>query len=132
MSFAADIAKFVERAKGNIDTATRQATVLLATDVVMSSPVDKGRFRANWQFSAAGIQRATTVAIDRGGIVTRNRLVAEIQRTGAGGVTYLSNSLPYAVRLENGWSDQAPRGMVKVAVQNFQHYVSQAAKDANK
>ncbi|WP_353631075.1 HK97 gp10 family phage protein [Achromobacter xylosoxidans] len=132
MSFAADIAKFVERAKGNIDAATRQATVLLAQGVILKSPVDTGRFRANWQFSAASIQRATTTALDRGGQVTMNRLVAEIQQTGAGGVTYLSNSLPYAVRLENGWSKQAPQGMVKLTVQEFQHYVSQAAKDANK
>ncbi|MGY6271008.1 HK97 gp10 family phage protein [Achromobacter denitrificans] len=132
MSFAADIAKFVERAKGNVDTATRQATVLLAQGVILKSPVDTGRFRANWQFSASGIQRATSVAVDRGGQVTLNRLVAEIQRTGAGGVTYLSNSLPYAVRLENGWSKQAPQGMVRLTVQEFQHYVSQAAKDANK
>ena len=58
--------------------------------------------------------------------------MAEIQRTGAGGVTYLSNSLPYAVPLENGWSKQAPQGMVKLTAQEFPQYVSQAAKDANK
>ncbi|MGK0556161.1 HK97 gp10 family phage protein [Bordetella bronchiseptica] len=132
MSFTADLGKFAARAKGNIDTATRQATVLLAQGVILKSPVDTGRFRANWQFSSAGIQRATSLAVDLGGQVTLNRLVAEIQSTGAGGVTYLSNSLPYAVRLENGWSKQAPQGMVKLTVQEFQHYVSQAAKDANK
>lgn len=27
---------------------------------------------------------------------------------------YFANSLPYAFRLENGWSKQAPMGMVKV------------------
>ncbi|AWP80933.1 hypothetical protein B7P04_17100 [Bordetella bronchiseptica] len=132
MSFTADLGKFVARAKGNVDTATRQATVLLAQGVILKSPVDTGRFRANWQFSAAGVQRGTTMAIDPGGQVTLHRLVAEIRQTAAGGVTYLSNSLPYAVRLENGWSKQAPQGMVKLTVQEFQRYVSQAAKDANK
>lgn len=132
MSFTADLGKFVERAKGNIDTATRQATVLLAQGVILKSPVDTGRFRANWQFSAAGVQRITSMEVDPGGQMTLQRLVAEIQATGAGGVTYLSNSLPYAVRLENGWSKQAPQGMVRLTVQEFQHYVSQAAKDAKK
>ncbi|MFJ1075569.1 HK97 gp10 family phage protein [Bordetella bronchiseptica] len=132
MSFTADLGKFAARAKGNIDTATRQATVLLAEGVIMKSPMDKGRFRANWQFSAAGIQRATSMAVDPDGQVTLHRLVADIKQTRAGGVTYLSNSLPYAVRLENGWSKQAPQGMVKLTVQEFQQYVSQAAKDANK
>ncbi|CFO10931.1 Uncharacterised protein [Bordetella pertussis] len=47
-------------------------------------------------------------------------------------MTYLSNSLPYAVPLENGWSKQAPQGMAKLTAQEFQRYVSQAAKDANK
>lgn len=132
MSFSADLGKFVARAKGNIDTATRQATVLLAQGVILKSPVDKGRFRANWQFSAAGIQRAASMAVDPGGQVTLHRLVAEIKQSRAGGVTYLSNSLPYAIPLENGWSKQAPQGMVKLTAQEFQQYVSQAAKDANK
>lgn len=203
MSFAADIAKFVERAKGNIDTATRQATVLLAQGVILKSPVGNpelwaenahavyarethnlfvdainsnltkgekrvrragksrlremyplpsgemrtskrdpeakvgstyvgGRFRANWMFGSGVIPRETVEAFDRSGQATIKRLVAQISNTGAGGVTYLSNSLPYAVRLENGWSQQAPQGMVKLTVQEFQHYVSQAAKDANK
>ena len=109
MSFTADLGKFVARAKGNVDTATRQATVLLAQGVILKSPVDTGRFRANWQFSAAGVQRGTTMAIDPGGQVTLHRLVAEIRQTAAGGVTYLSNSLPYAVRLETGGQSRLPR-----------------------
>lgn len=132
MSFTADLGKFAARAKGNIDTATRQATVLLAKGVILKSPFDTGRFRANWQFSAAGIQRATSMAVDPDWQVTLHRLVADIKQTRAGGVTYLSNSLPYAVPLENGWSKQAPQGMAKLTAQEFQRYVSQAAKDANK
>jgi len=132
MSFSADISRFVARAKGNIDQATREATVLLAQGVVLKSPVDTGRFRGNWMFSPGVIPRGTVPGVDPAGHTTLSRLVAEIGRTGAGGVTYLSNNLPYAVRLENGWSDQAPQGMVRLTAMEFQQYVSQAARDAKK
>lgn len=132
MSFSADITRFIQRANGDIDRATREATVLLAQGVVLKSPVDTGRFRQNWQFSAAGIDRATSPGVDPQGQMTLRRLIAEIGKTGSGGVTFLSNSLPYAVRLENGWSDQAPHGMVKLTAQEFQQYVSQAAKGSKK
>jgi hypothetical protein len=35
---------------------------------------------------------------------------------GAGTVTYLCNNMPYGVRLEFGWSKQAPEGMVRINV----------------
>ncbi len=132
MSFSADITRFIQRANGNIDRATREATVLLAQTVVTRSPVDTGRFRNNWQFSAAGIDRTISPGVDPQGQMTIKRLVLAIRKTGSGGITYLSNSLPYAVRLENGWSDQAPHGMVKLAAQEFQQHVSQAAKGSKK
>jgi len=37
-----------------------------------------------------------------------------------GDIVYLANNLPYAQRLEDGWSQQAPEGMVKLTVQRFQ------------
>lgn len=50
MSFTADLGKFAARAKGNIDTATRQATVLLAKGVILKSPFDTGAFARTGNF----------------------------------------------------------------------------------
>ena len=129
MSFSADIAKFVVQAKGNIDEAARRATILLAQGVILKSPVDTGRFRGNWMFAAGAVPRQTVETLDPTGQTTLSRLIAQIGTTGAGGVTYLANSLPYAVRLENGWSKQAPAGMVRITVQEFQQYVTKAANE---
>jgi len=129
VTFSADIAKFVVQAKGNIDEAARRATILLAQGVILKSPVDTGRFRGNWMFAAGAVPRQVLETVDPGGQTTLSRLVAQIGRTGAGGVTYLSNNLPYAVRLENGWSKQAPQGMVRLTATEFQAYVSQAAAE---
>ena len=43
----------------------------------------------------------------------------------AGDVIYLTNNLPYAVPLEEGYSKQAPAGMVALTVQDFQSVVAQ-------
>ncbi|WP_026641119.1 hypothetical protein [Bordetella petrii] len=129
MTFSADIAKFVAQAKGNIDEAARRATILLAQGVILKSPVDTGRFRGNWMFAVGAVPRQTVTTTDPSGQTTMARLINEIWPTGAGGVTYLSNNLPYAVRLENGWSKQAPQGMVRLTAQEFQAYVSKAANE---
>lgn len=131
MTFSADIAKFVVQAKGNIDEAARRATILLAQGVILKSPVDTGRFRGNWMFAAGAVPRQTLTTTDPSGQATLSRLIAQIDTTGAGGITYLSNNLPYAVRLENGWSKQAPQGMVRLTAQEFQAYVSKAANEVH-
>jgi hypothetical protein len=35
-------------------------------------------------------------------------------------VIYLQNSLPYALRLENGWSKQAPGGVLALTVNELE------------
>jgi hypothetical protein len=48
-------------------------------------------------------------------------------------VHFLTNNLPYALRLEYGWSkNQAPAGMVGLAVAEFQSIVRDAAAEVNK
>lgn len=132
MTFSADISRFVAQAKGAVDEATRRATVLLAQGVVLKSPVDTGRFRGNWMFGSGAVPRGVSEVVDASGQATLARLIALIGKSSAGGVTYLSNNLPYAVRLENGWSDQAPQGMVRLTSMEFQHYVTQAANEVRK
>ena len=47
----------------------------------------------------------------------------------SGDVVYFVNGLPYAYRLENeGWSKQAPAGMIKISVTEFDQYVRAAIK----
>lgn len=85
-----------------------------------------GQFRANWNVSPATPNSTTTESTDR------SRGDAEAQKalsTPAGGVLYLANGLPYARRLEyEGWSKQAPSGMVRLSVTEFRDFVEQAAR----
>ena len=75
-----------------------------------------GRFRANWQIGIGSMDTSTTEDTDAGGSATIARLSAEAQGIKAGQVVFLSNSLPYAQRLEAGWSKQAPSGLVALTI----------------
>lgn len=144
MSFALQLQKFADKAKANTDLVVQKVTLDVARSVIEKSPVGNpdlwkgpapagyvgGRFRANWMFGVGKVDTTTTEDTDKNGGATLNRLAAAIGATGAGGVTFISNSLPYGPRLEyEGWSKQAPQGMVRITVAEFQQYVNKAARE---
>lgn len=78
-----------------------------------------GRFRANWQFGVGSADTTTTEGTDANGNATLARLKGAIDGAKIGGTWIVSNSLPYAKRLEYGWSKQAPAGMVRLTAQEL-------------
>lgn len=125
MSFSVDLTRWVAKAQGNVDKVLRQTVMLAAQGIVQRSPVDTGRFRANWQFSVGGPDLTTSERIDPSGSITMARIRSQIAGIKAGPTVYLTNSLPYAYRLEfEGWSDQAPNGMVRVTLAGLQAAVN--------
>lgn len=114
MSFALELAALVEKTKGDLDKAVRQAVVLTAQSLVLKSPVDTGRFRANWNLGVGTMDVATSEATDKAGAAVVARVAAMMAEQKAGQVFYITNSLPYAKPLEYGHSKQAPAGMVRL------------------
>lgn len=114
----------------DLETVVRKATLDLFTAVVRRSPVDTGRFKGNWNASYG------TPKLTVGGRADQTKLgsvganmkaeLRIIESLPVGGVTYLSNGMPYAARLEHGWSGQAPSGMVKLAAEEFSRMVAKA------
>lgn len=87
-----------------------------------------GRFRANWQYGRGAANTGTSEEVDASGQVSINRFVEGSGEKPAGHVHYITNSLPYAIPLENGHSSkQAPQGMVGLTVLEFQPIVKAAA-----
>lgn len=121
MSFESDLQAFADKAKGKMDTVVRKVTIEVGNSLVMMSPVDTGRFRGNWQHGVDVPNPLTTLATDKIGTPTMARL--QSSAVGAGTVQYITNSLPYAVRLENGWSKQAPQGMVRITAARFRNFL---------
>ena len=155
-SFALSIAAFAAKAGAAADAVVRKTVLDIGTKIVERSPVGKkelwldnidrasrglkplpenyvgGRFRANWQYgnySGAGVPSAELDDIDPSpaeGNVSTARLAAAIPANACGMVHVIINNLPYAEKLENGHSTQAPQGMVGLTVQEFRSIVDAA------
>ncbi len=121
--FSIPLDALAAKSKLSIATVARKVTLDLFRAVVLRSPVDTGRFRANWNASIGAPNYATT------GATNQSRGLSEAARAASlpiGGVNYLSNGLPYAARLESGYSKQAPAGMVRLAALEYNDYVRKA------
>jgi hypothetical protein len=119
------IDRLVANAKEDLHTVVRKSTFHVFRSVVLRSPVDTGRFRANWNASFGAPEYTTTVSTNEGRGITEASKALSFP---VGGVAYLSNGLAYAVQLEHGYSKQAPAGMVKLAAAEFARFVQGAAK----
>ncbi|ENU91600.1 hypothetical protein F971_02692 [Acinetobacter vivianii] len=75
--------------------------------LVVSSPVDTGTYRASHIVSIGSVDMGV-----REPEVNANQDAAiQAVKIKLGNLVYIQNNLPYAERLENGWSDQAPQGI---------------------
>lgn len=126
-SFELNIQQFVDKAKGNIDLVLRKISLDMFSRVIMKSPVDTGRFRANWQVTINSILSGTISAVDKSGGATLSRVSATTLGMKAGDTITLVNNLSYARGLEYGRSKQAPNGMVRITLQEFGAVVTAAA-----
>jgi hypothetical protein len=102
------------------------AIALIALDslrgVVRKSPVDTGRFRGNWIVSKNAANTTSSQVTDKNGgqTITKGSGVINTFKMNADSRIIIQNNLPYANRLENGWSKQAPNGMVALTVAEMQ------------
>ncbi len=104
---------------GSLRDAVEYIGIQAIRRVDMRSPVDTGRFRANWTISIGEPSSAITPVEDKTGSTTvagNVAALAEYPKDGKFPVIYLQNNLPYAERLEFGHSAQAPSGMVAITV----------------
>lgn len=127
MSFALDVSKFVEKAKKNPEKVMRQVSIKLFSAIIKASPVDTGRFRMNWMASGGTPATGTTDATDKSGNIATGNATSFVLKAADWREFTLTNNLPYAQRLEYGWSQQAPQGMVRTNVSRFQQLINEEA-----
>lgn len=132
-TFSLQLQRFIEKAGDNVDQVVRKSALQVAQSVILKSPVDTGRFRANWNVAFGRVDSLTTPSTDKSGAKTTDRI--RIQLNGwevESGDIFLTNSLPYAIPLEYGHSSQAPAGMVRITVAEWNGFVAQAANEVPK
>ena len=116
------------RAAGREDQLVRASALGLGAAIVQKSPVDTGRFRANWQYGAGQINFSTDAPEDKTGSSSIGKIAVGLQGWKRGETIYVTNSLPYAKRLEyDAWSKQATAGMVRISVMEFKANIKKQA-----
>lgn len=110
----------------------RKVALELFKRVIYKTPVDTGRARSNWQVTIGTTASGTVEIDDKSGAATMGKAVADSRGFKAGDTIYLTNNLPYIRRLEEGWSRQAPAGMVALTVQEFAAVVNQISVEMSK
>lgn len=144
MSFTVDLQRFAQKAGSKADEAVGGIVFNIAAELDRRSPVGDatywknpppagyvgGRFRANWQLGVDTVPRGERNAVDPNGTVALPAIAAAIPDEAAGKVFWIANNVPYAQRIEYGWSRQAPQGLVGLTTQNFQQIVREAVERA--
>lgn len=139
-TFAADIRAWVDKTKDDADKVVRYALTTLDSRLVQRSPVGDakywqrpapkgytgGRFRGNWQMTAGSPATGPKDLIDKDGSATIAAHASVTSVARAGEIYYLVNNLPYSKRIEEGWSRQAPVGLVALTVVEWNNIVENA------
>ena len=118
-NFSLDLAKFIEHAQGNIDKAVRQTVALIAQELDSRTPRDTGRLVANWQFGQYSPPTGIVNSVELGAGAVGKRIASEAATVKAGGEVWIVNNLPYAGKIEYGYSQKSPAGMVRVTLANL-------------
>jgi hypothetical protein len=138
--FTLQLQQFAAKAKERADDVVGLVVVKVSARLDERSPVGDakfwkspppkgyigGRFRGNWQLGVGTIPAGETGRIDTGGGATQSAIVAKVPEDAAGKVYYLANNVPYARRIEDGWSRQAPAGLVGLTVVEFETFVRES------
>lgn len=100
------------------DTLTKKITGEIAQGVIVASPKDTGQFIQNWRVGVSSVNGLVDDCVDpnRTPTIMRN-LSAIASGGGIGKLVYISNSLPYARKLNDGHSKQAPMNFVELTMQ---------------
>ena len=117
---------------GRVD-AQRGVAIEMFSRIIMRTPVDTGRLRGNWQASLDSPMRQSRDVKDASGSVNpvgagdskaKSEMIRIVAGSGLANAVYLVNNLPYAGRIEYGYSKrQAPKGMVRLTIAEFQDIV---------
>ena len=136
--FELSLRQFAAEAGAKADLVVHDVVAEIGSRIVERTPVGMpetwkeppppgyrpGAARGNWQLTQDSPATGTLLVIDPTGEVTKDKIAAAVPAKAAGKTYYLTNCLPYAWRLETGWSRQAPNGMVGLVAVEFNTIVN--------
>jgi hypothetical protein len=103
----------------NADQLVRKAALAIDAVLVLATPVDTGRARANWQVELNKAAEGTTTSVSPSGreaLEQGKSTIAGYKGGTPDASVHITNNLPYIGKLNDGHSAQAPAGFVEEAV----------------
>lgn len=127
MGFSIDLTRIAERHKKRIRTVAQKITMEAFRRVILRTPVDTGRARANWGVTFGQVGASYEIeATDKDGNKTISSATKDVTGWECYGPIFLTNNLPYILVLEHGHSQQAPQGMVHLTAAEMQEWARRA------
>lgn len=145
--FKKDVAKFQANTLSAIDQVMQKVSKDLFNKIVLKTPYDTGRAKASWRMSLGdadptvepeGVEYSEQMAVTKS--TAQGAALAQFIR--AGDTIVISNNLPYIRHLEfglydgptekvtgEGYSKQAPQGMVRTTIDEFDYLVVDAVRE---
>lgn len=131
MTFTLSLAKALKKAGDDAEKVARGTLIQLSTNIIKRTPVGNpdlwlspapvgyvgGSLRGAWNASIGSSDMSSSKGrIDKSGAKTIGAVAVKTETLKMGQTFYLTNPLPYAHRVEFGWSSQAPQGMVRRSI----------------
>lgn len=116
--FTLDLASIADELQADYNTLVRRFVFGVYSRVIRKSPVDTGRFRGNWIISIGKPLATTFDQFNKNASVFINNNPAAIEsfNVDRDSKLIIQNNLPYAEKLEQGSSKQAPSGMLDISI----------------
>lgn len=128
MSLGADLRKIAKKKKQTLNQAYSSIMFDLANQIITMSPKDTGAFQANWLAALNSgdytFDKAKTNVSEADG-----RLTATLGSLTTDKNFFFTNSLPYAQKLEDGHSEQAPSGVVRITINDYPQIVDKRVRE---
>lgn len=110
--FNLQLSEFIPKAEKEAAKIVRLIALDLYSRITLRTPVDTGRARAGWALSV----NAPSNWVPPEGLGGVQPVQSDISGFNLDQVIYIVNNVSYVVYLENGSSDQAPAGMVRISL----------------
>jgi hypothetical protein len=139
VDFQADLKQFSQLLDVRVAKLMRYVTLELFGQIVLRWPVDTGYSRANWRIGV-GEPDLTVTAPPPDAARGKGRQIygppdvdfTELESIDGTQPVFITNSVPYAIYLEEGHSQQAPNGVVRISVAQLEANIDQIVEQAKR
>lgn len=121
MSFDAQIKKFLKETEIELTKEARRFAGFVYAEAVARSPIDTGEYQASWRIAV----NTPDLSVANGKALNTAQQIGKLKQVKPGDTIFVSNNVPYALKLENGHSQQAPLGVLNQAIAAVSAFKSQ-------